>query len=116
MDSCEDPVRSCERLNFLIKFVLFDMLLGKKSIVLLKMFRLTTLFSQLVEWFYLGRKTKIQISQLLHGDPRPIERRQDSTLFLLQSYFRLGRSLFKIHNYFSKYQKKKNLTLFYATF
>ena len=48
--------------------------------------------------------------------PRPIERRQDSTLFLLQSYFRLGRSLFKIHNYFSKYQKKKNLTLFYATF
>ena len=74
MDSCEDPVRSCERLNFLIKFVLFDMLLGKKSIVLLKMFRLTTLFSQLVEWFYLGRKTKIQIAQLLHGDMYKLSR------------------------------------------
>ena len=39
-------------------------------------------------------------------EPRPIERRLDSTLFLLQSYFRLGHSLLKIHNYFSKYQKK----------
>ena len=48
--------------------------------------------------------------------PRPIERRLDSTLFLLQSYFRLGRSLIKIHNHFSRYQKENNLTLFYATF
>ena len=57
-----------------------------------------------------------RLCQRQRHSPRPIERPMDSTLFLLQSYFRLGRSLFKIHNYFSKYQKIKILTLFYATF
>ena len=49
-------------------------ILDFELIVLLKMFRLTTLFSQLVEWFYLGRKTKIQISQLLHCDMYELSR------------------------------------------
>jgi hypothetical protein len=99
VDSCEDPVRSCERLNFLIKFVLFDMLLGKKSIVLLKMFRLTTLFSQLVEWFYLGRKTKIQISQLLHGDMYELSRQvfnSEMSLITVCKYVRLTLLYFSI--------------------
>ena len=57
---CEDSTRSWEHLNFPTHFIWHKLLLRKIKQPL-KKFRLTTLASQSVEEFWLGRTTKNQI-------------------------------------------------------